>query len=422
MPVYLADDLSVHVGKKGLDHYEKLSYPIRYGTYNEVRDGSFVFQFNLNDEIRYIQCLSGTSMEPGEWLKRTSGNDWVYYASGGYNGSFDAVGEYYVPCFTYPSNTVLGGNPFKTGILETGLETLSRTLEKISALSKEGSTHGMPGLEGLCEKNDPEELKLRAETFHRMIGGLVSVLPPDARHVDYDVIPISISEGCLYRCRFCTVKTGKPFTVLSRKDVDKQIRKLKRFYGPDLKNRNSVFLGQHDALQAGQAAILHGAEIAYSEFELGRSNIKGPRLFLFGSADSFLSARDSLFLALSRSPYETYINLGLESVDERTLRRLGKPLTPEKVKDAFLKMKDVNQSFPGVEITANFLCGDTFSTRHYDEMMALFREVYPHYYPKGSVYLSPYGRVSDRRGLVSGFKVMKNEVRLPMFLYIIQRL
>jgi hypothetical protein len=419
MPVFLADDLSIHVEKKGLDRYEKLSYPIRYGTYTEIRNGSFVFQFNLNDEIRYIQCRSGTPMEPGEWLKRTVGNDWVYYASGGYNGAIDAVGEYYVPCFTYPSNPVLGGNPFKTGILDIAFQTFYQTLDEVSTLAGNSQSQKLAGIR---KKNDPETLKKRADIFHRMIGGVISVLPPDARHVDYDVIPLAISEGCLYNCRFCTVKTGKDFSVIHRERVDEQIRNLKAFYGRDLNNRNSVFLGQHDALEAGTERIVHAAEAAYAEFGFSSSYIKGPRLFLFGSADSFLSAPDTLFRALSGLPYETFINLGLESVDGPTLERLGKPLTPEKVRDAFLKMKDINQSFPGVEITANFLCGDAFSKDHYDKMADLVRETYPQYYPKGAVYLSPYGRVRDRRGLVSGFKVMKNSFRLPVFLYIIQRL
>lgn len=49
---------------------------------------------------------------PHEWLKRTKGNDWVYYSTGGYAGVFEAIGEYYLPNFAYPPNNLLGGQPF----------------------------------------------------------------------------------------------------------------------------------------------------------------------------------------------------------------------------------------------------------------------------------------------------------------------
>ena len=58
-------------------------------------------------------------------------------------------------------------------------------------------------------ENDEEALSLRADQLHRLIGGQVTVLPPDTRHVDYEVIPIIVADGCLYHCGFCRVKTGR---------------------------------------------------------------------------------------------------------------------------------------------------------------------------------------------------------------------
>ncbi|MBU1169019.1 MAG: radical SAM protein [Proteobacteria bacterium] len=422
MHEYHFGDFSVFIGKQGLDHYEKLSCPIRYGNYTEIHSGSFVFQFDLNAEIKHIQSKNGTAMDPMDWLKRTVANDWVYYSSGGYNGAFDAVGEYYVPCFTYPSNSLFGGNPFKQGILDVARASLQKILKKIAGI---GSPVQNPELQHFFDslsRNDPQALNARAEAFHRMIGGAVSVLPPDARHVDYDVIPLTISDGCIYNCRFCTIKTGKGFSVRSKGDIDEQIRNLQNFYGRDIRNFNSVFLGQHDALHAGMDMIEDAAEKAYHSFDFALSNIKGPRLFLFGSADSLLLSPDRLFRTLSLSPYETTINIGLESVDEATLKCLGKPLSPEKVTEAFERMIHINRSFPGVEITANFLYGDGFADSHLESVLDLIQRKCPRHYPKGAVYLSPYGKIRDRRALVSGFKVIKNRCTLPMFMYIIQRL
>lgn len=422
MHTYHFDNLSVHIGKRGLDRYEKLSYPIRYGTYTEIQSGPFIYQFNLNAEIKHFQCKSGTAMEPTEWLKRTVANDWVYYSSGGYNGAYDAVGEYYVPCFTYPSNAILGGDPFKNGILDLAAQSLDKTLEKIDSLHIQEKSPELNGFLKALKRNEPRALKDRADAFHHLIGGPISVLPPDARHVDYDVIPISISQGCLYKCRFCTVKTGHDFSLRTKEDITHQIRGLKHFYGHDIQNFNSIFLGQHDALHAGSDLIEYTAEKAYDAFGFDSSNIKGPRLFMFGSADSLLSAPDSLFRSLSRSPYDTSINIGLESVDNDTLKRLGKPLSSEKVTEAFDCMRSINQSFPGIEVTANFLYGESFSESHMDSVLALIQSRYPRYYSKGAVYLSPYGPIANRRSLVSGFKIIKNRCNLPVFLYIIQRL
>ncbi|HLA26345.1 MAG TPA: hypothetical protein VJZ49_00450 [Syntrophales bacterium] len=60
-----------------------------------------------------------------------------------------------------------------------------------------------------------------------------------------------------------------------------------------------------------------------------------PNLFIFGSVDSFLKAGKSLFDKLDGLPYATFINVGMESPDQETLDSLGKPIRAEEVKDAF---------------------------------------------------------------------------------------
>lgn len=358
-------------------------------------------------------------MTPSEWLKRTLGGDWVYYSSGGYNGAFDALGEYYVPCFTYASNSLLGGDPFRNGILAQALSDLDQTLVTL-AEQADGAAGDWARI--ARQRNAPRALKTRADTLHRLIGGPVSVLPPDARHVDYDVIPLTVADGCLYNCRFCTIKTGQPFSAWSLADIDRQIQELTRFFGANITNYNSVFLGQHDALAAGPERILFAAETAYKAFGLGRSAIRGPRLFMFASADSLLGAPETLFRALSALPYEVLINIGLESAHGPTLKRLGKPLSPAKVADAFDRMATLNREYPGLEITANFLYSDSFPQDHTASIIELIQTRYPRFFPRGAVYLSPYGPVRDRRSLISHFKVFKNACRLPVFLYLIQRL
>jgi hypothetical protein len=67
---------------------------------------------NPNGEIKYLQGLDKGWPYPAEWLKRTAGNDWVYYSAGDYKGVYGLLGEYYVPCLSYQSNSIFSEKPF----------------------------------------------------------------------------------------------------------------------------------------------------------------------------------------------------------------------------------------------------------------------------------------------------------------------
>jgi len=69
----------------------------------------YEFIFNLNGEIKFIRGLNTSWPHPAEQLKRTDGNDWVYYYVGddsSVNGIISWLGEYYLPCLPYPSNSI----------------------------------------------------------------------------------------------------------------------------------------------------------------------------------------------------------------------------------------------------------------------------------------------------------------------------
>ncbi len=98
METYQFNNLSITLDKQGSREFSKVSYPIRYGRFSEIKTPDYVFQFNLNGEIKYIQGRSQSWPHPVEWLKRTVANDWVYYSTGGYTSVYDSFGEYYIPC------------------------------------------------------------------------------------------------------------------------------------------------------------------------------------------------------------------------------------------------------------------------------------------------------------------------------------
>jgi len=415
-------DLEITVDKKGAKQFSKVSYPIRYGRVSEIKAPEYIFQFNLNGEIKYIRGLTRSWPHPAEWLKRTDANDWVYYSVGGYNGIFYLIGEYYLPCLPYPTNSIWQYNPFANSDIQKAMTAWSQLQGNLRTLA----THGMPSKIrdslGLIAGLDADALRLKSKRLHQILGARVSVLPPDTRHVDYEVIPLMIADGCLYHCDFCCIKSRQVFSPRPKANIREQIRQLQTFYGANLSNYSAVFLGNHDALAAGPELIRMAATEAHSAFQIGKSHMVNPALFLFGSVDSLLKGGSALAEVLNRLPYYTYVNIGFESADPETLARLKKPLEIHKIEDAFQMMLDINRRYHNIEITANFLLGDQLAPDHYRSLIELVRSRLDRFYSKGALYLSPLNPGRNHRALIRKFVEIKNLSRLPTFLYLIQRL
>jgi hypothetical protein len=265
MEHYRLNNLDITLEREGAKRFTKASYPIRYGRFCEIETRKYLFQFNLNGEIKYIRGFTQDWPHPAEWLKRTDADDWVYYSTGGYRGIFHALGEYYLPCLSYPSNSVYGYNPFADSNIQKAFSAWSRLLADLRSMRINGIPPKIKDFLCLISGCDSHTLHMKSEKLHRIIGGQVSVLPPDTRHVDYGVIPIMLADGCLYHCGFCCVKTRQNFRLRSQNNIRQQISQLQVFYGADLANYNAVFLGNHDALAAGRERICMAAAEAYTE-------------------------------------------------------------------------------------------------------------------------------------------------------------
>jgi len=419
---YRLNDIAVTIDRQGAERFTKASYPVRYGRYCEIKTADYLFEYNLNGEIKTIRGLGPNWPHPAEWLKRTDANDWIFYSVGRYHRLFSYLGEYYLPCLSYPSNSLWQYDPFDDTAIRKALAARSRLAAILRAMLANGIPSKIKEFLSRILDHDAGRLHLRTKKLHQIIGGPVSVLPPDARHVDYEVIPLMVADGCLYHCDFCCVKSPRSFRRRSTADIRRQIRQLKTFYGPNIGNYNALFLGNHDALAAGWQSIGMAAEWAHRTFDFDHSHIKNPALFLFGSADSLLAAGEKLFEALNRIPFYTYVNIGLESAHAATLSLINKPLEPAKIKDAFHKILDINRRYLNIEITANFLLGDHLPSGHYVALIELIRSSLNRYYSKGGVYLSPLKTSRDRQSLLRRFTEIKTQSRLPAYLYLIQRL
>ena len=281
------DGLDIVLEKEGARTFSKVSYPIRYGRFSEIRTPAYAFQCNRNGEIKYIQGRNNLWPHPNEWLKRTVSNDWIYYSTGGYEGVYSLFGEYYLPCLSYPSNAVIHTYTFEKELFEKAIKAWQVLIERIRSFRKDAVPEVLtPFFEALIANNG-NGLKRKAEALHSAVQGRVTVLPPDARHVDYDVIPIMIADGCLYQCGFCRIKSGLPFSLRTEENILAQIRRLKAIFAKDLSNYNAIFLGQHDSLNADPGLIEFAARKAYEEFEFEKSFMSGCYLFLFGSHKFF---------------------------------------------------------------------------------------------------------------------------------------
>ena len=419
--IFTSDKLKITLGKTGSTAYTKMSFPVHCGLYNEIETPDFIFQFNLNGEIFRAKGKGRDWAHPHEWLKRTQGDDWIYYSTGGYTGVFEATGEYYLPNFQYPTNSILGGHPFAQKEIrhfsESWHQILQELLDHPLGLPDDFNSFLFDIL-----GNSPEILAQKAQRLHKTVGGRISVLPPDARHVDYNFIPLTISRGCLYKCAFCKVKNGTVFREKTRAEIIQQIAQLKEHYGRDLVNYNSLFLGEHDALQTNVDLILFSIEKAYKEFGFAKSYISDNSTFLFGSVTSFLNAPEYFFQQLNTLPGMTYINIGLESADQETLDRIGKPITERQVEESFARSQDINDRYSSIEITANFIMDDKLPENHYRKILELIREKLPHVKLKGSIYFSPLTFNQPSRSRLFEFNRLKIMSRLPAYLYIIQRL
>ncbi|HDQ13357.1 MAG TPA: hypothetical protein ENN41_00885, partial [Sediminispirochaeta sp.] len=157
-----ADGLRLSLYKCGETIYKKTRHPTTYGVYSEIETDDALYRFNLNNEIVFIQGRTPQWPSSREWLKRSCGNDWIYYSAGGYRGSYEtfgqdrlrepinfkipspyneiykATGEYYLPTLPYISNAILGSDASTRtevqGLISAWYEKLKSALEPLTGL------------------------------------------------------------------------------------------------------------------------------------------------------------------------------------------------------------------------------------------------------------------------------------------------
>ncbi|MBI5500241.1 MAG: radical SAM protein [Deltaproteobacteria bacterium] len=427
MDAWRNGELEVRVDLEGARRYLKVGAPLRFGRYSEIRTSSHVFHCGPGGAVRFVQGRGPTWPHPADWLKRTARGDWVYYSAADYRNLHTLLGEYYLPCLPYPSNAVLWDKPFGRPAVHEAIDAAESLPERLRTIRTGDAPAAVARFLAQVGENDSARLAAKTCRLHEILGDDLPVLPPDARHVDYDVLPVLLADGCRHQCRFCTVRSRGAFRVRPQADVDRQIDEVAALVGPDLPNHAGVFLAQHDALAAGAEAIEHAARRAFETFGLERSLVGEPHLFFFGSVRSLLEGGEAPFATLERLPYRCFVNVGLESADPETLETLGKPVTAAEVKAAFERLLALGREHRRVEVTANFVLGERLPAGHLPSLANLCSRVRRGLDERGTIYLSPLvdeatGGEESRRRLRAAFRSIAPRLGRPTYLYLIQRL
>ncbi|MDY7030786.1 MAG: hypothetical protein SVY10_02625, partial [Thermodesulfobacteriota bacterium] len=289
MECHRCNDLEIIFDFGGRDDWGKFSFPVWYGLPVKINWNEYEFDFNLLGNLKRITGKSSVWPNPSEWLKRTDGNDLVYYGTYAYQYSYDLIKNYYIP-YTGRYDSEL----FKEKLLESshvrkGLIAFDKLVVKAGEAVKIAKNSRVKEFLNRIAVRNRDALSNEACRLHSIIDGNLPVLPPDTIDVDYEVIPLMIMKGCSSNCGFCRFKNQRELKVRSGKNIKRQLTSLRKMYGEDLINYNSLVLGQNDALFALETVSNEILDMSYEMLNMGKSyHRKGPSLFLFGGVGSFL--------------------------------------------------------------------------------------------------------------------------------------
>ena len=381
--------------------YDPISTVSFYGQLKWIDFKGYRFLFDLEGRIKWIIPLKAHLWPgPDNYLRRTLGNHWLLYESGGYAGVYELTGRYYFPVPLYNSLS-----PWSAPKNSFQLDNILALLDELALKYPIYNTN---------------QLKNYANQLYRVLKSTLPVLPPDSINVEYDLIPIVISRGCLHNCLFCSVKTNSSFDLVSEQELQAQMEDLQTLIGKDLINYSSLFVGQNDGLAAGVEKVAKNSCWAFDFFNIGSAIMAKKNLFLFGSATSFLSHENKRFLIFDALPFDyIFLNLGLESFHGPTLNMLGKPITAREILEAFKKAMDLVSYSQKIQISFNFVLGKKLPKQHLQILEHKLSSA-KQGLEKCIVYLSPLQNEHWRAGeLARTVLRLKAKSRFKLYLYFI---
>ncbi|PJC73275.1 MAG: hypothetical protein CO013_07230, partial [Syntrophobacterales bacterium CG_4_8_14_3_um_filter_58_8] len=140
--------------------------------------------------------------DPQEVLKRTDGNDLIYYGVHGYDSSYELIKNYYVPFNGVYGSDLFAENPLEGRPVRQALAGFDKLTIEAGRLAAAASCDRPRAFLLRVAAMNREGLAEEGRTLHRIMGANLPVLPPETIDVDYEVIPLILTEGCTYNCRF----------------------------------------------------------------------------------------------------------------------------------------------------------------------------------------------------------------------------
>jgi len=413
------ESLELRPWRQGQPVHRKLSYPARCGLYHELLTPAGRYHLGLDGFPKFFQGSRSDWPHPQEWLKITRNADPVYYSTQGYSDVYALTGEYYYPLPAYPTNALYVPDAGQRAAMDRFV-SIHREMTGLAAACRNGPYREGRILE-MFSAWTWEGMTAFSRRLHRIIQAQVPVLPPDCRHVDYEVLPLVIAEGCQANCGFCRIKSAAEFRLRTPAEIRAQLAGLAALFGDELANYRGVFLGQHDALAAGGAVIEEAVASVLELLDPKERHVRGLEVFLFGSTGSFLDLDDSGLARLQALPCRLFVNIGLESFDQGTLEYLRKPLRADENRAAFARMLAVNRSGGSLSVTANLLLGDPLAPGHLRSLQAVLSSP-QHPHPETVVYLSPMLGAYQPASILGTVRMIKNIAKVRTYPYMIHRL
>jgi len=210
---------------------------------------------------------------------------------------------------------------------------------------------------GLVVAMDTSALAEDAGRFGEVVGR-VGILPPD----QYLSLVVRVTEGCSWSgCTFCSLYDGIPFRSKAPEELRAHISALRAYFGQSIALRQSVFLGDANAL-----CLDH--DLVAPLFEVLTAQLAGRPLYSF--VDAWTGRRKSV------AHWRTYaghglkrVYVGLETGDPDLLAWLGKPGAPAGAVDLVGALHEA-----GVAVGVIVLLG-AGGTRHADAHTSRTAEV-----------------------------------------------
>ncbi|HOW29001.1 MAG TPA: hypothetical protein PK876_10940, partial [Elusimicrobiota bacterium] len=167
----------------------------------------------------------------------------------------------------------------------------------------------------------PEKDRLTFHEVYRPVG----ILPPD----QYAAVVLQVSESCAWnRCSFCSFYKGKPFHLKTFEQFARHVQDVRNFIGEEISARNSIFLGEANAMAAPVDLLIREMDHAADRLVPSMADFRGFYSFLEPGQTPEISGTDWRRL---RDAGLRRIYLGLETGCGELRETLGKTGSVEDV-------------------------------------------------------------------------------------------